>query len=280
MLIDTHAHLNDKQFDADRDEVLKRAFDAGVGAVVEIADQESEWSRARGLAERHPGRVWWTAGLHPHHAGKVEKDMAWRLRDAVKHPQCVAVGEIGLDYYRNPVPPYDQQKVFFECAQAAAESKKPLVIHCRESDAASCAAQDDMLSVLKSFFTGAPGTANPPPGVLHCFQGNLDFARACLEMGFYIGVDGPLTYPNAAALREIIGEIPMDRLVLETDCPYLAPQSRRGRRNEPSYIRETAAALAKVKDVSVEQVEQQTARNAEQLYRLGFSSASSSNRTP
>jgi TatD DNase family protein len=270
MLVDTHAHLSDAKFDADRDDVLSRAREAGVRAVVEIADHEGEWPKARALAEKYPGRVFWTAGLHPHYADKADKDLPWRLRDVVKHPQCVGLGEIGLDYYRNPVSVYDQQRVFFDLLQAAADVDKPVVVHCREADAASRAAQDDMLSLLKSFFTSPPGVPVPDRGVLHCFQGRADVALACARMGFFIGVDGPLSYPNAGALRELFRELPLDRVVLETDSPYLPPQPRRGQRNEPSYLNAVCEELAKLKGISAQEVEEQTTKNAEKLYRVTF----------
>ncbi len=273
MLVDTHCHLADAKFDQDRPQALERAWAAGLAAVVEIADQESEWARARELAEQNPGRVFWTAGCHPHHADKADKDLPWRIREILKHPQAVALGEIGLDYYRNPVSPYDQQRVFFDLLQAAADLNKPVVIHCRESDPSSRAAQEDTLSLLKSFFTRPPGTSAPAsPGVLHCFQGHLDFAHACLEMGFFIGVDGPVGYPNASGLREVLKEVPLDRLVLETDSPYLPPQKWRGQRNEPSYIGAVAEELAKLKGVSREEVERRTTENAEKLYRISLPS--------
>jgi TatD DNase family protein len=269
VLVDTHAHLSDAKFDADRDEALARAAAAGVAGVVEIADNEGEWPKARALAERHPG-VFWTAGLHPHYADKMDKDLPWRLRDAVKHPRCVAVGEIGLDYYRNPVPPYDQQRVFFDLLQAAADADKPVVIHCREADASSRKAQEDMLSLLKSFFTNAPGAGVPDRGVLHCFQGHADVALAAVGLGFFIGVDGPLGYPNAGSLRDLAKAVPLDRLVLETDSPYLPPQAQRGKRNEPSYITAVAEELARVKGVTAQEVARQTTLNAEKLYRVRF----------
>jgi TatD DNase family protein len=268
MLVDTHAHLSDAQFDADRDEVLRRAFDGGVGAVVEIADNEDEWPKARALAERYPDRVFWTGGVHPHYADSTRPDYQWRLREALKHPQAVALGEIGLDYYKSRVDRYQQQRVLFDLLQAAADIDKPVVIHCRESDASSRAAQEDLLALFKSFYTMSPGAPVPVRGVLHCFQGHPDIARACIEMGFYVGVDAPITYPNAGSLRDLMRELPLDRIVLETDSPYLPPREKRGRRNEPSYIGSVCEELARIKAVSPEEAARQTTANAEALYRI------------
>jgi TatD DNase family protein len=267
VLVDTHAHLSDPQFDPDREEALLRAFEQGVGGLVEIADNESEWPKARALAERHPGRLFWSAGLHPHYADKWDDGLPARLRDACRHPQLVAVGEIGLDYFRNPLPPELQRKTFAAALRVAVEADKPVVLHCREKDPASASAQEDMLAILKDAF---PGTSSVPRGVAHCFQGRLDFAKAFMALGFFIGVDGPLTYPNASPLRALFRELPLDRIVLETDSPYLPPQDRRGGRNEPSFIEAVARALAALKGVAVEDVRERTSANAEKLYRVAF----------
>jgi TatD DNase family protein len=273
MLIDTHTHLSDPKFDADREDALQRAFEAGVRALVEIADNEAEWPKARALAEKHPGRVFWTAGLHPHYADQMDDGLPRRLEEALKHPQLVAVGEIGLDYFRNPLPPELQRRSFQRMVEAAVQADKPLVLHCRESDASSFAAQEDMLGILQRFFPPLP---SPPffRGVLHCFQGRWEFAAACLNLGFIVGVDGPLTYPNARGLRDVIVQIPLPCLVLETDSPYLPPQDRRGKRNEPAYLSAIASALAELKGVSLDHLEQQTTANAEKLYRIRFSNLS------
>ncbi|MBI4395923.1 MAG: TatD family hydrolase [Elusimicrobia bacterium] len=264
MLVDTHVHLTDPQFDADREEALQRALDADVRTVVEIAYHEPLWEKARTLAEGHPGRVFWAAGLHPHHADEFDEEFPRRLAAVLRHPQIVAVGEIGLDYFRSRHPPELQQRVFQALLAAARDAAKPVVLHCREKDPSSRAAQTDMIGILKARFPSPDGLS----GVAHCFQGSLDSARALMDLGFFIGVDGPLTYPNASALRAVIKEVPLDRLVLETDCPYLPPQGHRGGRNEPSHIKSVASALAELKNLSPDEVETQTTRNAENLFSL------------
>lgn len=264
--IDTHAHVADAKFDADRDEVLKRAWDAGLSVVVEIGEEESQWPKARALAEAHPGRVHWTAGYHPYYAIKADDGLPDRLAAELKHPACVAVGEIGLDYHRPDSPPDVQRRVLEKLLNVAARSEKPVVLHCRDAAAPSTAAETDLLNLLRrrSFRLADGG----PAGVAHCFQGSAPAAWELIQQGFMIGVDGPLTYPNASALRALIGHLPLESLVLETDSPYLPPQSHRGKRNEPALLSGVIRALAELKHVSVEKIAAVTAANARRLYRL------------
>jgi TatD DNase family protein len=269
MLVDTHAHLSDKQFDEDRWETLDRAFGGRVAGLVEIADQESQWPAARTLAEQNAGRVFWCPGLHPYYADQTDPELEDRFQAALKHPQSVALGEIGLDYHGDPLPPAVQRAALTRLLSLAVDIGKPVVIHCREADRAARQAQAEMLEIFSRFFPAAPA-ADRASGVLHCFQGHLDFARACVDRGFMVGVDGPITYPNAAALKAVVQELPLDRLVLETDSPYLPPQPWRGKRNEPSYLETIAAEMARVKGVPLAEVERQTTLNAERLYQVSF----------
>jgi TatD DNase family protein len=266
MLIDTHAHLSDARFDADRDEVLRRAFDAGISVLVEVGYNEAEWEKARALAERHPGRVFWTAGFHPHEAGRVTDELLRRLRNELAHPQLVAIGEVGLDYYRCAVPPETQKMVFERLARLAVEADKPLILHCREAAPSSDEARRDLMNILGRCVPPAP--SDRPAGVAHCFQGDAATARRCLDRGFLIGVDAPVTYPGSAALRDVLRGVPLPSIVLETDCPFLPPQSRRGGRNEPSFLAETASVLANLYDVSVDEIAASTSANARRLFRF------------
>lgn len=263
-LIDTHAHLADAAFDADRDDVVRRAIDAGVDVLVEIAEEEAQWAKARDLAARFPGRIYWSVGFHPYYAGQFDPGLVDRLLDAARDPACVAVGEIGLDYHRPEPAPETQRRVFADLIRAAQRAGKPLILHCRDA-AGDDRAQRDTLDALDA---AGVSSSSSPAGVAHCFQGTPEHARRFVERGFLIGVDAPLTYPKAAALRAMVASVPLESLVLETDCPYLPPQSHRGKRNEPAHVPAVAAALAALKGVPIEEAARVTSRNARRLYRL------------
>jgi TatD DNase family protein len=265
MLIDSHAHLCDARFDPDRDEVIRRAFDAGVGQIIEIAYHEPLWEKSRALSERYPGQIFWAAGLHPCHVDEYDEDFPRRLAEALKHPGAVAVGEIGLDYYHNPDTRAKQQDVLPKLFQVARQAQKPVIIHCRNGKAPGLDSYADTLSLLQSF--QKDGGA-PLRGTAHCFQGSAENARAFMDLGFFLGVDGPLTYPNAAALRALVEPLPLERLLLETDCPYLPPQPHRGQRNEPAYVAAVAQALAEQKKASPQVVAEKTTANARSLFAL------------
>lgn len=253
---ETHAHLSDSKFDLDREQVIEKAFTAGLSAIVEIADSPAEWPKAQQLAEKYPGRMWWAAGLHPYYADQSTPDLWKQLKDLTKHPQFVAVGEIGLDYAKCPIPPLDQQKAFRAGIELALETNKPVVVHCRD-------AYQDLMPLLRSYFS-TPSN----PGVIHCFSGNRENAKELTQMGFYLGVDGPLTYPSAAALREAIQTIPTERLVLETDSPYLPPQTHRGQRNEPSLLPLIGNHLALLRKMAPTELAHITRLNSINLFRL------------
>lgn len=265
MYIETHTHLTDEQFDADRDLVLSRARDAGVELFVEIGEDEPQWTKARALAEKHSD-VYWTAGFHPYYAVKADAGLVQRLEEVVRHPRCVAIGEIGLDYHRDDSPRDVQHRVLDDLVKAAVRAKKPIILHCRESGPGKTEAQRDMLGILKSVPAPVPGAS--PAGVAHCFQGTEETAHALIERGFMLGVDGPITYPAATPLRVLFATLPLGSLVLETDSPYLPPQSHRGKRNEPTHIPSIAKALADVMRVSIETIAVATTANAGRLYRL------------
>lgn len=265
MYIETHTHLTDEQFDGDRDLVLSRARDAGVELFVEIGEDEPQWPKARALAEKHPD-VYWTAGFHPYYAIKADQGLVQRLEEAVRHPRCVAIGEIGLDYHRDDSPRDVQQRVLEDLVKTSVRTKKPLILHCRESGPGKTEAQRDMLGVLKSVPAPVPGAS--PAGVAHCFQGSEETAHALIERGFMLGVDAPITYPAATPLRALFAALPLDSLVLETDSPYLPPQSHRGKRNEPTHIPAIAKALADLKHVPIETIATATTANARRLFQF------------
>jgi TatD DNase family protein len=260
--IETHTHLTDEQFDEDRDMVLARARDVGVHTFIEIGEDEPQWPKAQAFAEKHAD-VYWTAGFHPYYAIKADPELIPRLAEAVRHPRCVAVGEIGLDYHRDDSPRDVQQRVLDDLVTAAVRAQKPIILHCRESGPGKTDAQRDMLTILKSV---VPSSA--PTGVAHCFQGTEETAHALIKGGFMLGVDAPLTYPAASALRALFATLPLDSLVLETDSPYLPPQSHRGKRNDPSHIPAIAKALADIKHVPIETIANATSMNARRLFKL------------
>lgn len=265
MIVETHGHLADAVFDADRNDVLARARLAGVTLFVEIGEEEPQWAKARALSETHKD-VYWTAGMHPYYAKAVDGALLDRLAQTIDHPRCVAVGEIGLDYHRDDSPRDVQKKALAELLAVAVRARKPVVLHCRESHPDRTEAQQDLLEILRSVVV--PSDVQNPVGVAHCFQGSLETGHALCAMGFLIGVDAPLTYPKAGALREMVKNISLDCLVLETDSPYLPPQSHRGKRNEPAHLPAIARALADVKGLPYETVTAATSANARRLFRL------------
>lgn len=258
MLTDTHAHLLDPSFDADRVEALARAASAGVGLVVEIADSPETWepvltfARARGLR--------CALGLHPYSADRWEDALAGRLRRCAEDPAVVAAGEIGLDYAKCPHPRELQKAAFLGMLEAAEAAALPVVVHSRD-------AFPDTLDLLEGFYRGRPARGRFR-GVLHCFSGGRAEALRGAALGFALGVDGPVTYPKNEPLRDAFRAVGLSVLVLETDCPYLPPQSSRGRRNEPACLPEIARGLAAALATTVEAVEEATTANARELYRL------------
>jgi TatD DNase family protein len=253
-LIDTHVHLTDPKMVEDQADVLVRAREAGVGTMVSIGATVEEAERSIALAHAEPG-VFATAGLHPHEARVWSADIEARVRAFAEDPKVVAIGETGLDYHYD-FSPRDAQMIAFRAQVALAkECDLPVVIHCRE-------AVDDVLDVLES-----EGGGNLR-GVFHCFSENLDAARRVFELGFFIGLGGVVTFKNSEPLRDVIREVGLDRAVLETDAPHLAPVPRRGKRNEPSFVPHVAASLAGTLQISVEEVAAITTRNARALYRL------------
>jgi len=270
--IDTHAHLDAPQFGSDLDSVLFRAREAGVKWIITVGADLASSRAAVALAERYES-VYATVGVHPHEARIVDRPTLDELRDLAAHPFVVAVGEIGLDYYRD-LSPRDVQRAALESQLAvAADVSKPVVIHIRDQDD-RVGAYEDALSILHAWTSGLAirQSRNPPvlgpPGVLHCFSGTPDAAQIALDLGFYLGVDGPVTYPNARVLQAMVADLPLERLLLETDCPYLAPQARRGKRNEPAFLPYIAEKIAELKDLSLSEVARTTSANARRLFRL------------
>lgn len=253
MLVDSHAHVQLDNYSTDRDAVLVRARNAGVHAVLVIGFDLKTSRDAVTLAEAHDG-LYATVGMHPHDAKGFGQQTLKAFRGLAAHPKVIALGEMGLDYYRN-LSPVVLQKTAFECQlDLAAELNLPVVIHNRE-------AYRDILPILEA-------RSGQIRGVLHCFSGDVEIMRQTLSLGFYIGIGGPVTYRKTNDLQTVAREVPADHLLVETDCPWLAPQFRRGKRNEPAYVRSTAEKIADLRGISLEQIAEITTHNFERLFRV------------
>ncbi|GAA0211727.1 TatD family hydrolase [Selenomonas dianae] len=257
VFIDTHAHLCDEKFDEDRVEVIARAAEAGVAQIISMGDTMAASAQVVADAEQYPA-LYAAVGVHPESACVLTDAERAQLLAWANHPKVVAIGEIGLDYYweKDPQVRAVQREMFVTQLDIARAAGLPVCIHDRE-------AHGDTLAILRTEGQGVTG-------VLHCYSGSLEMARALWKMGYYIGIDGPLTFKNAAKLPDIVREAPRERLLIETDSPYLAPVPRRGKRNEPAYVAFVAAKIAELREESVEEVATYTTENARRLYpKLG-----------
>ena len=232
-LFDTHAHLHVPEFAEDLAAVLERARAAGVQRLVTIGTDVETTVAALALAERED-RVWATAGIHPHDAAAADEAAFAAIERLAGHPRVVAIGEIGLDFFRNLSPHDVQEQTFRRLLGLARRLGKPAVMHCRDAHA-------ETLAILEEERVGEVG------GIMHCFSGDVAIARRCLDVGLVISLAGPVTYPSARALPDVARFVPADRLVVETDCPFLPPQGYRGRRNEPAFLAVTAARVAELR---------------------------------
>jgi TatD DNase family protein len=248
MLVDSHCHLDFPDFAAERDAVIARAKAAGVGTMVTISTHVGRFDAIRAIAEAHP-EVWCTVGTHPHHAAEEPDVSVEELLRLAEHPRCVGIGEAGLDYHYDRSPRDIAERVFRTHIAAARASGLPLVIHARDAD-------DDMIRILREE-TGQGAFK----AVLHCFSSGAELARVGVALGFMVSFSGILTFKRSDDLRAIAAEVPLDRLLVETDAPYLAPQPWRGKRNEPAYVAHTASVLADVKAVPLDRISDQTTEN-------------------
>jgi len=263
MFVDSHAHLDGKQFDSDREQVIARAREVGVIAMVAIGngDGPPELDAGIRLAEKHPF-MYATIGIHPHEARLASDHSFAEMERLAKHPKVIAWGDIGLDYFYDHSPRDTQQQVFVRQMELAAAAKLPIVIHCRPSDNSENA-WDDCLRLIDEQWA-AKGIG----GVLHCFTGNWPQAKRALDMGFMISFAGNVTFPKAQQIRDAALEVPLDRMFIETDCPYLAPIPYRGKRNEPAYVKETARKIGELRGLSMEEVGERTARNFYKFFKI------------
>lgn len=260
-IVDTHAHLDDEAFEADLDSVLARAREGGVAAILTIGTDRESSAAAVALADTHEA-IYAVVGVHPHSASRATQDDLGAVKAWADHPKVVAVGEIGLDYHYDFSPPAVQAEVFRSQLEIASEVGLPFVIHNREAD-------EDVLRILSEHAKANSGRLQ---GVLHCFNGSAEAASRALEMGLHLSVGGMITFRKLDELRYIIAGVPLDRLLVETDCPYLAPEPHRGKRNEPAYTRFTVERLAQVKGLDVPTITRVTTENAVALFGLNLMS--------
>ena len=252
MLFDTHAHMNDPAYDADREAVLLSLHDAGVEHVMNVGCCLDSSKDCIAMAEKYPF-VYASVGSHPDSASEVDESVLEQYRQMAKHPKVKAIGEIGLDYYYEDIPREIQQKAFRLQMELARQVDLPVIIHERD-------AHDDGMRIVKEF--------KGITGVFHCYSGSAEMARQLVNMGWYIGFTGVLTFKNARKAVETAQQIPLERIVLETDCPFMAPEPFRGKRNSPAYLYRMAERLAELRGISVEEVHAITTENAKRLYRI------------
>ena len=253
MLFDTHVHLNSKMYKDDLEEVIKRALEAGVTRMAVIGFDAASNKRAIDLAEQYEF-IYAVVGIHPSDA-KSATEAGWDiLREQLKHPKVVALGECGFDYYHDTSFNDIQRLVFEKQLEIAKETRMPIVVHMRDS-------VDDVYEMLKEKGQGLSG-------VIHCYSGDIEMMQRFLDLGFYIGLDGPVTFKNAHAVHEVAKAVPIDRLVIETDGPYLTPAPYRGKRNEPAYASYVARKIAELKGITYEEVCDITTENGLKMYQI------------
>jgi TatD DNase family protein len=251
--IDTHAHLDDPRFAEDLDACLVRAREAGLVAVITVGTDLSSSETAFRLARHHPD-VYAAVGIHPHEAASAQPEHFERLAQLLREPEVVAVGETGLDFYRDLSPRPLAEAVFRRHLELALDGDRPVIIHSRQ-------AHDAVLNILEAL-------RQRPRALLHSFDGSLSTARRAVELGLHLSFTGVLTYPSAEPLRRLASQLPLDRLLIETDCPYLPPQAHRGGRNEPAYVTDVAQALADAHGLSLRDVARVTTASARAVFAL------------
>lgn len=254
MLIDTHAHLDFPEFSDDLDAVLQRAKDKGVREIVTIGIDLASSRRAADIARAYP-EIYATVGVHPHGARELSKETLSAFEGLARKERVVAIGEIGLDYYRNRQPRPIQRRCLQQQMELACMVGLPAVFHIRDAFV-------DFFEIIEDYRLRLPG------GILHCFSGDWKTAKACLDMGFYLSIPGTVTFPKAEIQQEVVRRAPLDRILLETDAPYLAPIPFRGKVNEPAYVYYTAEKIAELRACPVEEIGRQTSMNARAIFGM------------
>lgn len=254
MLVDSHCHLDFPDFATELDDVVARAGAAGIGTMITISTHLDRFPGVLAIAERFP-TVYASVGVHPHEADTHQDTAAARLIELAQHPKVVGIGETGLDYYYEHSERKAQQKSFRQHIEASRVTDLPLIVHTRD-------AEDDTIAIMREEWE-----QGAYPGLIHCFSGGPQLARAALDLGFYISISGIATFKKADELRDTIRQVPLDRVLVETDSPYLAPVPYRGKRNEPAFVSETAARMAELFGVPLEQFAQVTTDNFSRLFK-------------
>jgi len=259
-MIDTHCHLNFNRFDEDRDEIVARATAAGVKRIIIPAIDIETANQALELSEQYDG-VFVAVGIHPNDTADFDESLLAQVKNLANHPKVVAIGEIGLDYHWDKSPKEKQFVAFKSQLNLASELELPVIIHNRE-------ASEDVMHILEDWAQNLPDSINNRPGVLHSFSAPQKIAERVLARGFYLGFTGPITFKKADDLRQIAAIIPNDRILVETDAPFLTPQPYRGKRNEPSYIPYIVEKLAEIKSIGIDEMAVITTENAKRLFQF------------
>lgn len=254
MYFDTHAHLDDGRFKEDQDKVIMRAKDAGVSLIVNVGYNLISAKNTVELTKKYDF-IYGAVGIHPHDAKDANDNVLSRIKNMTKEPKIVAIGEIGLDYYYDNSPRDIQKRVFRRQIMLARELKMPIIIHDRD-------AHQDVFDIVKEEKACEVG------GIFHCYSGSLEMAREVMKLGFYISFGGPVTFKNAHKLKEVAKEVPLDRMLIETDCPYLTPVPYRGKRNEPSYVLHTAKEIADIRGMNVDELAKITYENGKKVFGI------------
>lgn len=253
MIFDTHAHYDSEQFNEDRKELLQSMEEQGVGTIVNVCASYASCERVTNMVQEYPF-MYAAVGIHPDHVGSLNEETFARMKELFTRDKVIAVGEIGLDYYWDHESHDLQKNWFIRQLELAKELDLPVLIHSRDAAA-------DTMEIMREYAAGLDG-------VIHCYSYSREMAQEYVKMGFYIGVGGVVTFKNGRKLKETVADIPLEAIVLETDCPYLAPEPCRGKRNNSSYIRYVAEEIARIKGVTYEEVVAQTEENARKMYRL------------
>lgn len=256
--IDSHVHLSSSPLVEEAEALLQRAQEVGVHTVINICTDLDGLEAGERLATHYPKRVYNAAAVHPHDAGKDNTQYFARIKEKALQKKLCAIGETGLDYHYQHSSVESQKSVCIQHLQLALETKLPVIIHCRE-------AFSDLFSILDAHYKSGSTYA---PGVLHCFTGTLSEAATVIEKGWYLSLSGVVTFKKSTVLREVAAMVPLDRLLIETDAPFLAPQTKRGKQNEPAYVVETAMVIAGAKGITLSEIAEATTENAQQLFKI------------